>query len=168
MTIFHQTIGPRHTAVMWTGTLDGVLLKVMRSAPKRRRVTILAAFLVGLVLCASLLLFSPLSRPLLYGMRQSPQRELSKSIAHNVAVGVTPDEVIRFLDAAQMEHGSYERLTEFDFDTRYYPIGTPIIRAMKRRTAVGLIGFQSLQVVFAFDERGQLSRLDVRPIYTAP
>jgi hypothetical protein len=54
----------------------------------------------------------------------------------------------------------------YDSDSRYYPVGTLMIPAIKRHTASGLVGFQSLQIIFVFAEDYKLARFDVRPVYT--
>jgi len=105
---------------------------------------------------------------LLYGARQHPQHALEQLVAHNVRTGERPALVIQFLDHEHLEHSRLERLQEMDSDKRYYSVGTPIIRAIKRRTATGLLGFQSMQVVFVFNENDELVRFDIRPVYTAP
>jgi hypothetical protein len=97
-----------------------------------------------------------------------PQHALERRISESVRVGARPEQVLQFLDGEQIEHSGLDRLGEFDSDTRFYALGSPVIRAIKRHTASGLLGFQSLQVVFLFNEKAELVRFDVRPVYTAP
>jgi hypothetical protein len=129
------------------------------------------AIAVGLLLILFLALYflpGSVSAWFLYGMRQYPQRALERTISGRVRVGASPEQVLQFLDGEHLEHGGLERLGEFDSDNRFYGLGTPVIRAIKRHTAQGLMGFQSLQVVFQFNEKAELVRFDVRPVYTAP
>jgi hypothetical protein len=121
------------------------------------------AFIVALMLVPP-----STQRRLLYGMRQTPERELQREIAKNVQTGATPQQVLHFLDAEHLEHGSLERLTQDDSDKRYYSVGTPMIRAIKRHTASAVFGFQSLRIIFVFTDQHELDRFDIRPVYTAP
>jgi hypothetical protein len=128
--------------------------------------------IVGSLLIASsaMLMLVPFSiqARLLYGARQMPQRELERVIAENVQTGASPERVLHFLDGQHLRNGGVERLTQNDSDKRYYPVGTLMVRAIKNHTASGVIGFQSLRIIFVFSENRELIRFDVRPIYTAP
>ena len=79
-----------------------------------------------------------------------------------------PERVLDFLDGQHLDHSSLERLMQYDSDNRYYPVGTLMVRAIKRHTASGVIGFQSLRIIFVFSESRELMRFDVRTVYTAP
>lgn len=115
-----------------------------------------------------MLLPSSIKARYLYGMQQTPQRELERAIADQVQTGTSPEQILNFLDRQHLEHSSLERLAERDSDSRYYPVGTLMIRAIKRHTASSLVGFESLQIIFVFTEDQKLARFDVRPVYTAP
>lgn len=134
---------------------------------KRNTLVFAVASLLGIG-AVLIVMFSSISPALLYGARSAPQRQLQRTIAENLKTGATQQRVLDFLNREHLEHGPAERLGDFDSDTRYYPKGTLIVRAIKRHTASGLIGFQSLQVVFVFNENRELVRFDVRPVYTAP
>jgi hypothetical protein len=105
---------------------------------------------------------------LLFGMQQMPEQDLEKVIGENVQIGTSPQRVVDFLNGRHLEHTNLERLGQYDSDSRYYPVGTLMIRAIKRHTASGVFGFQSLQIIFVFGENHELVRFDVKPVYTAP
>jgi hypothetical protein len=101
-------------------------------------------------------------------MQQTTQQELERVIASKVKPGTSAEEVLDFLDSQQLDHTSLEALAEYDSDSRFYPVGTLMIRAIKRHTASGMFGFESLKITFVFTENHKLARFDVRPGYTAP
>lgn len=139
----------------------------MKAGKIRGNKWLVVGFLIAVVLALTLVFSdTQASHAVLYGMRHSPQRELTNAILRNVPIGSRVEQVTAFLDVQHLDHGRYERLSNLDSDTRYYPAGSPVLRAIKRHTAEGLLGFQSLRVVFVFDENGALTRFDVRPIYT--
>jgi uncharacterized membrane protein YphA (DoxX/SURF4 family) len=137
-------------------------------ALRGRKGIAIAAVLLFICFLALCFLSHGVSAWFLYGARQYPQRALKKTISESVHVGAGPEQVLLFLDHEHLEHDGLERLGQFDSDTRFYARGTPVIRAIKRHAASGLVGFQSLQIVFVFNEKIELVRFDVRPVYTAP
>src|SRR5712664_4595676 len=101
-----------------------------------------------------------------YGLRTTRPESLRRQIAQNVKVGSSPDDVIRFLNSQHLEHSSLLRLSEFETLRRTYG-DAPLILARKRRTLQAWRGFESIQIIFVFDESNRLLKFDLHPEYTA-
>ena len=101
-----------------------------------------------------------------YGLRTTRPESLRRQIAQNVKVGSSPDDVIRFLNSQHLEHSSLLRLSEFETLRRTYG-DAPLILARKRRTLQAWWGFESIQIIFVFDESNRLLKFDLHPEYTA-
>jgi hypothetical protein len=101
-----------------------------------------------------------------YGLRTTRPESLRRQIAQNVKVGCSTDDVIRFLDSQHLEHSSLLRLSEFETLRRTYG-DAPLILARKRRTLQAWWGFESIQIIFVFDESNRLLKFDLHPEYTA-
>ena len=101
-----------------------------------------------------------------FGLRTTRPESLRRQISQNIKVGCSTDDVIRFLDSQLLEHSSLVRLTEFETLRLTYG-GAPLILARKRHTWQAWWGYESIQIIFVFDENNRLLRFDLRPEYTA-
>jgi hypothetical protein len=102
-----------------------------------------------------------------YGVRTTRPETLRGLVEQNVKIGASPEAVIKFLDEQHLEHGPIRRTSEYsDLRTAYGD--APMIGAIKRRTWRTLLMFESIQIVFIFDENNHLARFDLHPVYTGP
>ena len=119
-----------------------------------------ATLAVGSLLVLTLAYFA------VYALRTTRPEALRRLIAQNVKVDSSPDDVIRFLDSQHLEHSRL--LTMPEFSTLHHAYGdAPMIVATKRRTLKAWWGFESIQIVFVFDNTNHLIRFDLRPEYTS-
>jgi hypothetical protein len=99
-----------------------------------------------------------------YGIRTTRPETLKRLVAQNVKIGASPDDVIRFLDEQHLEHSPLRRTSGSSEGKTYGDV--PMIGAIKRRTWRSLLMFESIQIVFIFDENNHLVKFDLRPVYT--
>ena len=119
-----------------------------------------ATLAVGSLLVLALAYFA------VYGLRTTRPEALRRLIAQNVKVGSSSDDVIRFLDSQHLEHSRL--LTMPEFSTLHHAYGdAPLIVATKQRTLKAWWGFESIQIVFVFNESNRLLKFDLHPEYTA-
>jgi hypothetical protein len=137
------------------GHLTGAINCIQADAVKKK--VILA---VGSAIVLALIYFA------LCGVRTSPTESLRRQIEQSVKVGCAPDEVIQFLNSQHLEHSSLIRLNDLESLHRTYGDALLVV-ARKRRTFQVWWGFESIQIVFVFDEGNRLIRFDLRPEYTA-
>jgi len=100
-----------------------------------------------------------------YGIRTTRPDTLRGLIARDVKIGASPDAVMKFLDEQHLEHGPMRRTSEYpELRSAYGDV--PMIGAIKRRTWRSLLMFESIQIVFIFDQNGHLEKFDLHPVYT--
>ena len=101
-----------------------------------------------------------------FGFRTTQVEDLRRLTEQNLAIGASPEKVLHFLDAYHLEHSELMRpeamrLGDHDYANRN------IIAAIKRRTKIGLISREDIQLVFIFDEGHRLAKIDLVPVYTS-
>jgi len=72
---------------------------------------------------------------------------------------------MKFLDERHLEHWPMRRTSEYPALRSAYG-DVPMIGAIKRRTWRSLLMFESIQIVFIFDQNGRLEKFDLHPVYT--
>jgi uncharacterized protein YheU (UPF0270 family) len=87
-------------------------------------------------------------------------------VAQNVKPGDPPERVIRFLDAQQLEHSTLEkndfmRISGHDYGNQN------VITALKRHVASSLLWDEAVEFVFVFNEKHELAKFDVMPVFTS-
>jgi hypothetical protein len=92
---------------------------------------------------------------------------LQTLVAQSVNVGDPPNRVIRFLDDHHLEHSTLMehesmRISGHDYDNQN------VITALKRDVASSLLWDEAVEFVFVFNEKHELTKFDVMPVYTAP
>jgi hypothetical protein len=118
------------------------------------------ALVAGSVIVLALVYFG------LYGIRTTRPESLRRQLDQTVKVGCPPDDVIQFLDSQHLEHSSLLKLDKLE--TLYRTYGdAPLVLARKRHTLQAWWGFESIEIVFVFDEDNRLIRFDLLPEYTA-
>jgi hypothetical protein len=137
-------------------TISSLQSARLNFAPMKKSVTLA----VGSVIVLAFIYFA------LFGVRTTRPESLRRQIAQNVRVGCSPDEVIRYLDSQHLKRSSLFRLDRLE--TLHGTYGdAPVILARKQHTFRAWWGFESIRLIFVFDERNQLLRFDLRPEYTA-
>ena len=91
---------------------------------------------------------------------------LQTLVGQNVRLGDPPDRVISFLVSEHLEHSMLEtpeimRINGHDYDNQN------VIGAIKRHTAGSLIWREDIEIVFVLNEKHQLAKFDVIPVYTS-
>jgi hypothetical protein len=99
-----------------------------------------------------------------YGIRTTRPESLRNLVAQNVKIGASPEDVIKFLDEQHLEHSGMERTSKSSLRRTYGDV--PMIGAIKRRTWGSLLMYESIQIVFIFDENNRLEKFDLIPVYT--
>jgi hypothetical protein len=99
-----------------------------------------------------------------YGIRTTRPENLQRLISENVKVGASPEDVTRFLDQQGLDHSALRRTSEGSERKIYGDV--PMIGAIKRHTWRGLLMFESIQVVFIFDDNNHLLKFDLHKVYT--
>ena len=87
-------------------------------------------------------------------------------VAQNVRVGDSPDLVIRFLDAQGLDHSTLMK-PEYMLISGHDYAKQNVIAAIKRHVARSLMWDEALQIVFVFNEKHELTKFDVMPVYTS-
>ena len=121
-----------------------------------RRITVA----VGLVLALVLAYVAA------FGLRTTRLPAVQSLVTKNVKIGASPDEILHFLDNQQLEHSQLIRPEAMHIGPGHDYANLPIIVAIKRRTMQSLFVYESIEIVFVFDERNELKRFDVIPILT--
>ena len=101
-----------------------------------------------------------------YGVRTTRPESLRRLVTQNVRIGASADEVVRFLDSQRLEHSGLARMPEFSTLHRTYGDSLLVV-AIKRYTMQAWWGFESIQIIFIFDDSGHLIKFDLHPQYTA-
>ena len=70
-----------------------------------------------------------------------------------------------FLDAQHLEHTEMRRTSDYSHLRDIYG-DAPMIGAIKRRTWRSLLMYESIQIVFVFDDNNRLVKFDLNPVYT--
>ena len=101
----------------------------------------------------------------IYGVRTTRPEKLRTLVGSNIKIGSSPEEVVSFLDAQHLEHSEMHRTSDYSHLREIYG-DAPMIGAIKRRTWRSLLMYESIQIVFVFDENNRLVKFDLRPVYT--
>jgi hypothetical protein len=100
-----------------------------------------------------------------YGVRTTRPETLRRLVAQNVKIGDSPQEVMSFLDARHLEHSEIRRTSDYSHLREIYG-DVPMIVTIKRRTWRSLLMYESIQIVFVFDDNNRLVKFDLNPVYT--
>ena len=129
---------------------------------KRVLLGVIVSFLLVLV-CAAILAL----RRVPAGNADKRVGALQSLVAQNLKPGVSPDQVIRFLDVQHLEHSELIKPEAMRFGSQNYA-NENVIAAIKRNTSISMLVSESIQLIFVFNENHGLVRCDVFPIYTGP
>lgn len=100
-----------------------------------------------------------------YGIRTTRPETLRELVEQNVKIGSSPEAVMKFLDDQHLEHGPIRRTSQYsEYSNTYGDV--PMIGAIKRKTWRSLLMFESIQIVFIFDDQKRLVKFDLHPVYT--
>jgi len=91
---------------------------------------------------------------------------IQRNIAQNVRIGDSPDRVIQFLGAQNLEHSTLIKPEFMRRGGRDYG-NQNVVTAIKRHTAPSYLWVEDIEIVFVFDEKHGLTKFDVFPIYTS-
>ena len=91
---------------------------------------------------------------------------LQTLIGQNVRRGDPPERVISFLVGEHLEHSTLEK-SEFMHINGHDYRNQIVIGAIKRQTAGSLLWREDIEIVFVFNEKHQLTKFDVIPVYTS-
>jgi hypothetical protein len=86
-------------------------------------------------------------------------------VEKNIKIGVSPDDVIRFLDSQKLEHSPLWR-PQVMFIGRHDYGKLLVINAIKRRTRQSFFTYENIELFFVFNEKHELVRFDVFPVVT--
>ena len=92
----------------------------------------------------------------IYGIRTTRLETLRNLVERHVSIGSSPEAVIKFLDEEHLEHSPIRRTSEYS-DLRKTYGDAPMIGAIKRRTWRSLLVYESIQIVFIFDDNRRLA-----------
>ena len=98
-----------------------------------------------------------------------PQKRVEafqRLVSQNIKIGDTPQRVIEFLDAQHLEHAQLMK-PDFMYISGHDYANQNVIEAIKRHTALGMFWDEAIQLVFVFNEKRELTRIDVLPVYTS-
>jgi hypothetical protein len=115
------------------------------------------------ILVISILCLFVLAFVAIFGIRTMRVETIQNLISLNVKTGASPSEVMRFLDAQDLQHTDLFRTEFMRFGQHDYG-NQDVIIATKRNTWRAALQSESIQVVF--DPNNHLVRFDVFPIYT--
>jgi len=93
-------------------------------------------------------------------------RALQTLVAQSVKVGDPPDRVICFLDAQHLEHSTLMKPEAMRISGHDYGNQT-VIAAIKRHVAGSLMWDEAVEFIFVFNEKHELTKFDVMPVYTS-
>ena len=100
----------------------------------------------------------------IFGFRTTRVESIQRLTSQNVHVGATPEAVIRFLGARDLEPSPLFRPEAMSMNGHHYS-GQSIVVGVKRYSARGLIWKEAIYLVFVFDQNQKLVRYDVFPAY---
>jgi hypothetical protein len=101
-----------------------------------------------------------------FGIRTTRTETLQRTISQNLKQGVSSAKVRRFLDAQHLDPSNLMKP-----DVMYYGNGHDyshqnVVVAVKRNTGLSLLQSEAIYLVFVFNDKDELVRWDVFPIYT--
>ncbi len=124
------------------------------------------------ILVVSLLCMLVLAYVAIFGMRrtragnvQNRVEILQNLVSQNLRMGASSEQVTSFLDVQHLEHSKLTKSEFMRFNSHNYA-NENVIVAIKRNTWVEMWQKESIQLVFVFNEKGELVRFDVFPVYT--
>jgi hypothetical protein len=117
------------------------------------------------VVTICLLLLLGLSYLSIVGVRTTRIEVIQNIVSHNLKSGAASEQVMGFLDGQHLEHSKLVKRKFMRFDGHNYE-NTNVIVAIKRNTRRSLLQTESIQLVFIFNDNGELLRFDVFPVYT--
>jgi hypothetical protein len=91
---------------------------------------------------------------------------IQRTIAQNLKMGDSPDRVIQFLGAQNLEQSTLIKPEFMRMGGRNYG-NQNVVAAIKRHTAGSYLWVEDIEIVFVFDEKHELAKFDVFPIYTS-
>lgn len=99
------------------------------------------------------------------GLRTTRIETLRRRVNQQVAIGASPDDVMRFLDGEHLDHSELTRPQIMLMGGRHYD-GVLLVGAIKRGTWQSLLQREDIEMIFVFDENHKLVRTDIFPKYT--
>ena len=97
------------------------------------------------------------------GERTTRLSTVQELVEKNIKIGMSPDEVIQFLDSQKVEHSPLWRPKVVSIGSQDYG-NLLVINAIKRRTQQSLFGYENIELFFVFNEKHELERFDVIPV----
>jgi hypothetical protein len=100
-----------------------------------------------------------------FGIRTTRIETLRSIVSHNLKQGSSSTQVRVFLDAQHLDPSPLIK-PEFMGYGRHDYSKQNVVVAVKRNTWVSLLYHEAIYLVFVFNDKGELVRWDVFPIYT--
>jgi hypothetical protein len=122
----------------------------------RKKRTILGIFLFCLLVVGYFALF---------GIQTTLIETLRNMVSQNLKQGASSAQVRSFLDAQHLDPSTLIKPEAMEYGGRNYS-NQNVVVAVKRHTRVWLLQDEAIYLVFVFNDRDELVRWDVFPIYT--
>jgi hypothetical protein len=86
-------------------------------------------------------------------------------VKQHVQIGMSPDEVIQFLDSQKLEHSPLWKPDQWISGPHNYS-NLLVIQAIKRRTMESFFSYENIELMFVFNDKHELERFDIFPTVT--
>jgi hypothetical protein len=100
-----------------------------------------------------------------FGVRTTRIETIRSNVNQNLALGASPEDVIRFLDSRHLDHSELAAPEVMKAGGHRYD-HIPVVGAIQRNTWRSLLQREDVQLIFVFDDDHKLKRIDIFPVYT--
>jgi hypothetical protein len=94
--------------------------------------------------------------------RTTDLQTIQSLVQQHVKIGMSPDEVIQFLDSQKLEHSALWRPDPWISGPHNYS-NLLVIHAIKRRTMESFLSYENIELMFVFNDKHELERFDIFP-----
>ncbi|PWT83805.1 MAG: hypothetical protein C5B58_05890 [Acidobacteria bacterium] len=119
------------------------------------------ALLGATIFCLGLLAYFGI-----FGLRTTRVATVRGLVEGNLRAGESPDEIMHFLEARKLEHSQLIKPEFMTLGGRDYG-NQNLIVAIKRDTARAFLWSESIQIIIVFNDRHEMVRADVFPVYSS-
>ena len=101
-----------------------------------------------------------------FGIRTTRIETLRSTISQNLKQGASPAQVRSFLDAQHLDPSNLIKPEVMSYGRDHNFSKQNVVVAVKRNTWQSLLQSEAIYLVFVFNDRDELVRWDVFPVYT--
>jgi hypothetical protein len=118
------------------------------------------------ILGTSLVCLLVLGYSAIFGIRTTRIETLQSAVSQNLKQGASSAEVRSFLDAQHLDPSNLIKPQVMSYGRGHDYSNQNVVVAVRRNTWLSLLQGESIYLVFVFNDKDELVRWDVFPIYT--